>query len=87
MSYIKDDTSSKRKVGMVLTYVVLIIFAILAIAPLLWLAINSFKTSQEYQLNRLGLPKQLFWQNYTQAWQRGHFGIFIILEPEDPCML
>ena len=78
MSYIKDDTSSKRKVGMVLTYAILIIFAILAIAPLLWLAINSFKTSQEYQLNRLGLPKQLFWQNYTQAWQRGHFGIFII---------
>ncbi|MBQ3728377.1 MAG: carbohydrate ABC transporter permease [Spirochaetales bacterium] len=78
MSYIKDDVSAKRKVGMILTYAVLILFAILAIAPLLWLAINSFKTSQDYQMNRLGLPKRFFWQNYTQAWQRGHFGIFIV---------
>ncbi|HAN41901.1 MAG TPA: sugar ABC transporter permease, partial [Sphaerochaeta sp.] len=78
MSYIKDDNSTKRKIGMVLTYAVLILFAILAIAPLLWLAINSFKTSQDYQMNRLGLPKRFFWQNYVQAWQRGHFGIFIV---------
>ena len=78
MSYIRDDVSAKRKVGMVLTYAVLILFAILAIAPLLWLALNSFKTSQDYQMNRLGLPKRFFWQNYTQAWQRGHFGIYIL---------
>ena len=78
MSYIKDDNSTKKKVGMILTYIVLILFAILAIAPLLWLALNSFKTSQDYQMNRLGLPKRWFWQNYVQAWQRGHFGIYII---------
>ena len=78
MSYIKDDNSTKRRIGMILTYVVLILFAILAIAPLLWLALNSFKTSQDYQMNRLGLPKRWFWQNYVQAWQRGHFGIYII---------
>ena len=78
MSYIRDDVSAKRKVGMVLTYAVLILFAILAIAPLLWLALNSFKTSQDYQMNRLGLPKRFFWQNYTQAWQRGHFGVYIL---------
>lgn len=78
MSYIKDDVSAKRKIGMVLTYAVLILFAILAIAPLLWLAINSFKTSQDYQMNRLGFPRRFFWQNYTQAWQRGHFGVYIV---------
>ena len=78
MSYIRDDVSKKRKVGMVITYALLILFAILAIAPLLWLAINSFKTSQDYQMNRLGFPKEWFWQNYTQAWTRGHFGIYII---------
>ncbi|MBR1583493.1 MAG: carbohydrate ABC transporter permease [Spirochaetales bacterium] len=78
MSYIRDDVSAKRRVGMVLTYALLILFAILAIAPLLWLAMNSFKTSQEYQMNRLGFPKTFFWQNYPQAWTRGHFGIYII---------
>ena len=76
MSYIRDDVSTKRRVGMVLTYALLILFAILAIAPLLWLAMNSFKTSQEYQMNRLGFPRRFFWQNYTQAWQRGHFGVY-----------
>ena len=30
MSYIKDDVSAKRKIGMVLTYAVLILFTILA---------------------------------------------------------
>ena len=78
MSYIRDDVSKKRRVGMVVTYALLILFAILAIAPLLWLTLNSFKTSQDYQMNRLGLPKVWFWQNYPQAWTRGHFGIYII---------
>lgn len=82
MSYmnttIKDDNSLRRKIGMVITYIILGIFALMAIAPLVWLAINSFKTSQDYQLNRLGLPKVWFWQNYVQAWTRGHFGVYIV---------
>lgn len=78
MSYIRDDNSTKRRIGMVVTYVVLILFAILAIAPLVWLAISSFKTSQDYQMNHLGLPKRWFYQNYIQAWTRGNFGIYIV---------
>lgn len=78
VTLIKDDNSVKRKISMFFTYLVLIIFAILAIAPLLWLAINSFKTSQDYQLNRLGLPTRWYWQNYVQAWQRGNFGVYIV---------
>ncbi len=78
MSQIKDTNSKGRTVGMVFTYIVLILFAVLAIAPLLWLVMNSFKTSQSYQLDRLGFPKEFFWQNYRDAWIRGHFGIYII---------
>jgi len=78
MSYIRDDNSTKRRIGMAITYVVLILFAILAIAPLVWLAISSFKTSQDYQMNHLGLPKRWFYQNYIQAWKRGNFGIYIV---------
>ena len=63
---------------MVLTYVVLIFFAIMAIAPLVWLIMSSFKTSQDYQTNRLGLPKTFFWQNYRDSWVRGNFGTYII---------
>jgi raffinose/stachyose/melibiose transport system permease protein len=68
----------KSEIGSVnraLLYIVLIIFTILTIYPLLWLAINSFKTTQEYQLNKLGLPN--FWtvMNYPIAWNIGSFGI------------
>ena len=77
-SHIKDNTSVGRKIGMVLTYVVLIFFAIMAIAPLAWLIMSSFKTSQDYQTNRLGLPKTFFWQNYRDSWVRGNFGTYII---------
>lgn len=75
---IKDTNTVGRKVSMVVTYTILIIFALLAILPILWLIMSSFKTSQEYQLDRLGFPKQFFWQNYRDAWVRGHFGTYII---------
>lgn len=78
VTLIKDDNSVRRKISMFFTYLILAIFAIMAIAPLVWLAINSFKTSQDYQMNRLGLPTVWYWQNYVQAWQRGNFGIYII---------
>lgn len=78
MSYIKDDNSIQRKIGMIFTYIVLVLFAVLAIAPLVWLAISSFKTSQDYQMNHLGLPKRWYYQNYIQAWKRGHFGTYIL---------
>ena len=78
MSYIKDDNSIQRKIEMIFTYIVLVLFAVLAIAPLVWLAISSFKTSQDYQMNHLGLPKRWYYQNYIQAWKRGHFGTYIL---------
>ena len=75
---INDDNSIRRKIGMVLTYIVLIFFAIMAIGPIVWLVLQSFKANSDYLVNKLGLPKQIFIQNYTLAWQRGHFSVFIV---------
>lgn len=75
---IKDTNSVGNKIFKVVTYVVLILFALLAILPILWLIMSSFKTSQEYQLDRLGLPKGIFYKNYIEAWKRGNFGVYII---------
>ena len=36
--------------------IVLVAFTVLTISPLVWLAYSSFKTTQEFQVNRLGLP-------------------------------
>src|SRR5690606_29023679 len=41
--------------------------------PLLWLIMSSFKTTQEFQLNRLGLPIRWYVENYPAAWRIGEF--------------
>ena len=55
MANIKDK-SWKSHLGMVIVYAILIVFTVLAIYPLIWLTLNSFKTTTEFQLNKLGLP-------------------------------
>ena len=62
----------------VILNIVLIAFTVLTIFPLLWLAYSSFKTTQEFQLNRLGLPQHWVVLNYPIAWRIGNFGILFI---------
>ncbi|MGE4583857.1 MAG: carbohydrate ABC transporter permease [Sphaerochaeta sp.] len=73
MRDIKDTKSVRARIGLVATYMVMIFFTIMAIYPLLWLVMNSFKTTTEFQLNKLGLPKDWVVVNYQDAWVRGKF--------------
>ncbi|MDR1971334.1 MAG: carbohydrate ABC transporter permease [Treponema sp.] len=51
------------------------IFTLMAVYPLLWLIIQSFKTTQEYlSSSKLALPKAWFFGNYPYAWTMGRFG-------------
>lgn len=77
MSEIKDNKNIKARIGMILTYFLLIAFTFLAIYPLLWLLINSFKTTTEFQLNKLGLPQNFVLINYVDSWTRGKFPMLI----------
>jgi len=55
-------------------YLIVGIFAVLAIYPLFWTVIQSFKTTQEYiLLSKLAFPKTWFYLNYPQAWKAGQF--------------
>jgi raffinose/stachyose/melibiose transport system permease protein len=54
-------------------YVVLLTFTVMTLYPIFWLVMSSFKTTQEFQLNRLGLPSGLHIDNYVQAWRIGEF--------------
>ena len=65
-------------VGRTLLYIVLIAFTILTIYPLLWLLISSFKTTQEFQINKLGLPIHWTFMNYPIAWKIGNFTILFV---------
>lgn len=83
MPDIKDKRSAGARVGLAIAYIILGMFTILAIYPLLWLVLNSFKTTQEFQLNKLGLPGSVegygwTFVNYADAWTRGKFPILIL---------
>jgi raffinose/stachyose/melibiose transport system permease protein len=49
------------------------LFAIMAIYPILWLIINSFKSNADYQLDKMGLPINWYPINYKGAWDIGDF--------------
>lgn len=51
-------------------------FFIIAV-PLLWMAVSSFKTTNEIFNNIWGLPEQWQFQNYVQAWNSGISRYFV----------
>ncbi len=60
-------------------YIVMAVFTVLALYPIFWLVIQSFKTTQDYMLHsKLAFPAPFFYKNYPQAWVRGNFGQLII---------
>jgi raffinose/stachyose/melibiose transport system permease protein len=78
MADIKDTKSPRARIGLFLTYLLLGFFTLMAIYPLIWLLMNSFKTTTEFQLNKLGIPKTWVTINYTDAWIRGKFPHLIL---------
>ncbi|MDR1902880.1 MAG: carbohydrate ABC transporter permease [Treponema sp.] len=63
----------------IIIYTVMILFTLLAVYPLFWLIIQSFKTTQEYLTSsKLALPKLWFFGNYPYTWTMGKFGILLI---------
>jgi raffinose/stachyose/melibiose transport system permease protein len=45
----------------------------MTVAPLVWLLVSSFKSTQEFRINRVGLPHVWTLVNYPGAWQLGEF--------------
>ncbi|HZJ87651.1 MAG TPA: carbohydrate ABC transporter permease [Sphaerochaeta sp.] len=78
MRDIKDQRSASAKLQTVLTYAVMVFFTLMALYPLFWLVLSSFKTTTEFQMNKLGFPKRWVTINYTDAWVRGKFPTLIV---------
>ncbi|BAS26201.1 carbohydrate ABC transporter permease [Limnochorda pilosa] len=71
----------RRETGLltkVILYAVLVTFTVMTLCPLFWLVISSFKTTQAFQMDRLGLPERWNLDNYPQAWRIGKFGTLIL---------
>jgi len=63
--------------GKALAYCVMALFALLTIYPLIWLILSSFKSTNEFRMNMLGLPIDWTFENYTGAWKIGEFNRLI----------
>ncbi len=82
MADIKDNNTG-AVIFKAIMYIVLIAFTLLAIVPLIWLVMNSFKTTQEFMMSKLGLPGSMegfeaTLINYKDAWVRGNFPTLIM---------
>jgi raffinose/stachyose/melibiose transport system permease protein len=73
------DVRKTNPLLITLMYLIVIIFAVLAIYPIFWLIIQSLKTTQDYmRISKLAFPTRWFYKNYPIAWATGRFGILII---------
>lgn len=74
-----SDIREVKKGSLFFMYTMVIIFAILAIYPIFWLIMSSFKTTQEYMMtNKLALPEAYFFKNYSIAWRDANFTTLIL---------
>jgi raffinose/stachyose/melibiose transport system permease protein len=68
------DIRKLNPVSLYFMYALVILFTILAVYPIFWVIMSSFKTTQEYMLNsKLSFPKAFFFKNYTIAWRDANF--------------
>ncbi len=67
----------KTKINTIIIKFLLVLFALSAVYPIIWMTINSFKTANEVISNPLGLPQTLRFGNYMEAVQA--FDFFSVL--------
>jgi raffinose/stachyose/melibiose transport system permease protein len=70
----------KSSIGAVIfMYTVMILFTLLAIYPIFWMIIQSFKTTQEYMSSsKLAFPKMWYVNNYPIAWRNARLGMLTL---------
>ncbi|WP_174768147.1 carbohydrate ABC transporter permease [Bifidobacterium breve] len=62
--------TTRKRIGSVVTSVVMITIALVCAVPLWYIVINTFKTIPDMSSNPLGLPKEWTFENYAKAFER-----------------
>jgi raffinose/stachyose/melibiose transport system permease protein len=62
-----------RRREVISNYIILIIFALIAILPLAVLLFNSIKPQMEFGVNPLGPPSEIRFENFSEAWVKGEY--------------
>jgi raffinose/stachyose/melibiose transport system permease protein len=72
------DIRDNSLIAKTIIYFIMLVFTVLALYPLFWLVIQSFKTTQEYlKTSKLAFPLRWFTGNYPYAWRIGNFGTLL----------
>ncbi|WP_030663481.1 carbohydrate ABC transporter permease [Streptomyces cellulosae] len=66
--------STRNRLNGLAAHVVLLVFAATALAPLLLVLLNSFKSNAGVTGSPFALPKSLSLSNFSTAWEYGAFG-------------
>jgi raffinose/stachyose/melibiose transport system permease protein len=66
-----------RTASTIPSYIILILMAIFALGPIVILTLNSVKSTAEIARNPIGIPQQVIFQNYADAWREGNYATTI----------
>ncbi|MCX7940888.1 MAG: carbohydrate ABC transporter permease [Endomicrobia bacterium] len=61
-----------------MSYIILILIAIICLFPLVWMLSSSLKSQDEIFTNMSLLPGKLHLRNYVEAWTRGKFSTYFV---------
>ena len=74
-----DNGKPRKTIGQILSYVVLVLWAIISVFPVYWMLTFSLKTNEEiFGENVIGLPKYWVWENYTRAMNTGNMPLYFL---------
>lgn len=60
----------KIKIGTIVVYIILTLWALTTIFPFIWVLLNSVKPSAEVLTSSFALPKEFTWGNYANAFSK-----------------
>lgn len=63
-----ERRGANGKVAIIITFIVLLIYALSLLYPLLWVLMNSFKDGREFMDNKFAFPSTWNFHNYVDAW-------------------
>lgn len=73
---ISRQARKEKRVKRSAIYVILLFFTVVNAYPILWMIMNSFKTSQEFSFDPFGLPNEWVLVNYVEAWVTANIGTY-----------
>ncbi len=59
-------------------YLILIFMMLVTLGPVVWVGLGSLRSEREIMRRPLGLPTELHWENFPEAWVVGRFGQYFL---------